>query len=373
MLRVTRTLNLVVLFIYFILPLSASANDRDFVLPVSSNEIKIMSYNVQNLFDAEHDEDKNDYEFLPKANPLKSHCKEAGNYERSCYNLDWTPEKVELKLQQIKRAIAAQGPTPDILVLTEVENPTVVALLVKTLGYSGFRMTDSPDRRGIDCAILFSTAKMQLIKYVEQEVEKAMSPTRNLSAAIFQLNAQLGGGVLAVFANHWPSQASPTKARLAVANRLRSLVKEVKAEFKNKGGFNYILTGDFNTLADESPNPIETVLLSPKWSGGLLDVRQAALADKSVRLPNMPEATYFYAAESAWNEFDRFFVNTELVDGKGLDVELSSYRIHAPSLVTEGHKKSGVEVPFRYNHSSEDTDRLGFSDHFGVVMKLSYK
>lgn len=373
MLRKIRMLNLIVLLVYFILPLSVSASDQDFFLPVQTNEIKIMSYNVQNLFDAEHDESKNDYEFLPTASPLKSHCNEAGRYAQSCYNLDWTAHKVALKLQQVKAAIEAQGPLPDILVLTEVENPRVVARLVKVLGYSDFRMTNSPDQRGIDCAILFKTTKLTLIKYLEHTVEKSLFPTRNLSAAVFQLSDRLGGSTLAVFPNHWPSQASPTAARTLVAKSLAALVKTVRSEFKRADNFNYVITGDFNTLVSENPNPIENILLSPKWAGGLLDVHQTAVADENVALPDMPAATYYYAAKSEWNAFDRFFVNPELIDGKNLDVVLASYRIHAPSLVTQRNKKSSKPVPFRYDHSAERPEHLGFSDHFGIVMKVRYK
>jgi predicted extracellular nuclease len=368
-----RFFNTVVLLAYLILPLESIAADRDFVLPVARNEIKIMNYNVQNLFDAEHDEGKNDFEFLPTSSPHKSRCQAAGRYANSCFRLDWTNEKVELKISQIKKVVAAQGVLPDVLVLIEVENPKVIARLAAALGFDDFRMTTSPDKRGIDNAILFRTQKMKLVEYYEAEIEAAHHPTRNLSAAAFQLDRTLGGGVLAVFANHWPSQASPTPARLGVAKQLQKFVERVREDYKN--GFDYIVTGDFNTLEDESPNPIDSVLLSKRWSGGLIDVRETALNDKKTTLPELPPGTYYYDRDEAWNQFDRFFVNPELNDKDGLDVDLSSYRIHAPEFLSVSGAKgsNGVRVPFEYEHNQSSAAKAGYSDHFSVVMKLRYE
>lgn len=33
---------------------------------LNAKTISVMSYNLENLFDSKHDEDKNDWEFLPK-------------------------------------------------------------------------------------------------------------------------------------------------------------------------------------------------------------------------------------------------------------------------------------------------------------------
>ena len=40
----------------------ASNSDKIYKTFVKDNQIKIMSYNVQNLFDSEHDAGKNDYD-----------------------------------------------------------------------------------------------------------------------------------------------------------------------------------------------------------------------------------------------------------------------------------------------------------------------
>ncbi|OFZ19449.1 MAG: hypothetical protein A2Z20_05305 [Bdellovibrionales bacterium RBG_16_40_8] len=365
----SRIFNALVLCVYLILPLEASASDADYVIPVNKNEIKIMHYNVQNLFDAAHDSGKKDYEFIPKDSPEKKNCDKAGKFSQACRDTDWTDKKVELKIQQIKKVIEAQGPLPDILTLVEVENKNVVALLASALGYSEFVMTNSPDSRGIDCAILYSEHKLEPVQYYERIVENAYSLTRNLSAMVFRLDNSLGGGLFAIFPNHWPSQANPTKARLIVANVLRDLVDEIRNNYR-KETLTYVISGDFNTIDKDSPNPIDTVILDPKWNAAMSDVHELAISNKEPMLPIMPPGTYYY--NSNWNALDRLFVDSTLNDGFGLEVALDSFRIHAPDFLTHESRK-GVKIPFRYDHDSENSTTAGYSDHFAVAVKLRFE
>jgi hypothetical protein len=367
-------LKVIVLGFYFLLPLEASSAplpDKDYILPVAANELKIVSYNVENLFDAFHDEDKTDYEYLPIDHSQKANCPKTGRYARACRETDWTSEKVKLKYGQIQRALEAQGPLPDILVLTETENERVVSGLTKHLGYDDYVMTTSPDERGIDCAILFMKDKLRPLQFIEREVKEAMFPTRNLSVMLFEIDASLGGGVLAVFPNHWPSQGNPAKARVIVAKALRELVDEIRAKHK-KETLHYIITGDFNTIDADKPHPIDTVLLDPRWKETLLDLRTLAKSKKHPHLSKMPPGTYYYGVDETWNELDKFFVSPELQDGEGLEVDPLSYRIHAPKFLTKTNSED-ERIPFRYNHSSSALGSLGYSDHFAVVVKLKFE
>jgi predicted extracellular nuclease len=368
-------MSFVVLVVYLVFPLSVSAkgdsaNDNDYVLPVAANELKIMSYNVQNLFDAQHDADKYDYEFLPAKDPEKKNCEKD---DSACAGMDWTLAKIDLKISHIKAAIEAQGALPDVLVLVEVENPNIVGQLARALGYGSFDMTNSPDERGIDCAILYRTDKLTKISYQEREVQDLTFATRNLSALTFRLNSSLGGGVLSVFANHWPSQLHEDQkenVRVMVARQLRSFVDEYRAKYSSED-FHSVLTGDFNTLEEESPNPIGSVLLDSRWSAKMSDVRALAIEAHSPMIPKMPQATYYYGSEEAWNEFDHFIVDRSLNDEAGLDVDPMSYRIHAPTFLTKTNDDD-EKIPFRHNPYATNPNNIGYSDHFAVVMKLKY-
>jgi Endonuclease/Exonuclease/phosphatase family len=371
----SKALNLIVLICYLILPIEASAkgsaSDSDYVLPVANNELKVMSYNVQNLFDTSHDSGKEDYEFLPADHPEKSGCDDQpAKRAKACRELDWTEQKLSMKYNQIKKVLESQGDMPDVLVLVEVENPSVVGTLASILGYDGFRMTESPDQRGIDCAILYLKNKLTPIEYYQQPVTDALYPTRNLSVMTFRLSSSLGGGVFAVLPNHWPSQGNPTKARLVVAAAERALVDDLRRKYSNQE-LNYIITGDFNTIDSDSPHPIDTILLDKSWGAALVDVRAYSKKKRNPMIAKMPQATYYYGVENNWNEFDRFFVNPELTDGEGLDVDAMSYRIHAPGFLSK-ENADGEKIPFRYNHNSASSRYIGYSDHFGIVVKLKY-
>jgi len=354
----------------------ANIDDAEYIVPVAANEIKIMSYNVHNLFDAEHDNEKNDYEFLPKDHPQKQKCYEDKNKSRAdrCARLDWTTAKVSLKIAQVKQVVNAQGVLPDILVLSEVENKTVVADLAAELGFDAFAMTNSPDKRGIDVAVVFRKEKMTAVKFEERKLTGTNYPTRNLSVMIFQLSPALGGGLLAVFGNHWPSQSpSNGDGRIIAATQLREYVDDIRARYSGKGKeLSIILTGDFNVIEGESPHPLNDYILDKNWNVGMKDIRTLAKNARHPLLSKMPRATYYYGVENAWNELDRFFVDSTLTDKRGLDVDPLSYRIHAPSFATKKNK-AGELIPFRYNHFSNHPDYVGYSDHFGIVMKLRYR
>lgn len=107
----------------------------------------IMEYNVENLFDCRHDSLKQDEEFLP------------GSVRH------WTWKKYQDKVNKIGKVVLAASAVqvPDIVGLCEVENESCITRLVR---YSPLRdaayryvMTDSPDERGIDVALLPEVTK----------------------------------------------------------------------------------------------------------------------------------------------------------------------------------------------------------------------
>ncbi|NLD64720.1 MAG: endonuclease, partial [Bacteroidales bacterium] len=107
----------------------------------SGQELGLVFYNVENLFDTADDTLKADEEFLP------------GGERR------WTPSRYHRKLASIARAVAAAGEweLPSLAGLCEVENEEVLKDLVYgtvlSAGNYGIVHRDSPDARGIDVAL----------------------------------------------------------------------------------------------------------------------------------------------------------------------------------------------------------------------------
>ena len=110
--------------------------------------LTLVSLNVENLFDCEHDTLKNDLEWLPDGN----------NH--------WNKKRYWKKVNHLAQEMIACGESeegwelPDLVALCEVENDTVMRDLTRRSPLRNARyeyvMTDSPDPRGIDVALMYS-------------------------------------------------------------------------------------------------------------------------------------------------------------------------------------------------------------------------
>ena len=142
------------------IPIAVGAQER----------FRIMEYNVENLFDTIPDPEKNDRDFLPSGNQ------------------HWTSGRYWSKQGLLARVIAgAGGDSPIELVgLVEVENDTVLAHLTRRtslarLGYD-FLITNGPDERGIDVALLYQPNRFRPICREDLRVQlgEGIRPTRDV-------------------------------------------------------------------------------------------------------------------------------------------------------------------------------------------------
>lgn len=346
---------------------------------VHAKSVQIMSYNVENLFDAKHDDGKNDWSFLPKDAPGKKEAcaKEKSKYRRSeCYDADWTDEKVEIKISQIVDVITKErSGTPDFLALVEVENSDVVGRVGKKLGYENLEMTTSPDFRGVDVALLYKTNEdIKKISRAEHLVPVDY-PSRN----ILEVEFTIGGKPLTIFVNHWPSLANPDSWRIKAAEVLANRTKEILA--KNPA-MSIIAVGDFNTIDENNPHPFKTVLFKDNLFS---DLAESFAADKSISddvKKKMPAGTYYYPPKDQWNMLDHIFYTSALKDGKDLELDVASFEIYLPQFALKEVKKGlGSEdekdikvfmAPKRFEPGEKTKEKMGFSDHFAVVVKLNY-
>ncbi|MBY0413952.1 MAG: hypothetical protein K2Q18_07295 [Bdellovibrionales bacterium] len=346
---------------------------------VHAKSLELMSYNVENLFDAKHDEGKNDWSFLPKDAPGKKEAcaKENSKYRRQeCYEADWTDEKVEIKLSQIVDVITKErSGTPDFLALVEVENPEVVGRLGKKLGYDNLEMSSSPDFRGVDVALLYKTSDdIKKISRAEHLVPVDY-PSRNILEVEFTVH----GEPLTIFVNHWPSLANPDSWRIKAAEVLANRTKEILAKNPN---MSIIAVGDFNTIDENNPHPFKTVLFKDNLFS---DTAEVFKSDKSISddvKKKMPEGSYYYPPKDQWNMLDHIFYTAALKDGKGLEIDVPSFEIYLPNFALKEVKKGlGSEdekdrrifmAPLRFDTSAKTKDKMGFSDHFSVVVKINF-
>lgn len=310
---------------------------------------RVVSWNVENLFDTRHDSLKNDHEFLPDA--LRH----------------WNYTKYKKKLADMARVIAAVGEwePPALVGLCEVENDTVLRDLtrrspLKELDYR-YVMTDSPDSRGIDVALLYQRDLFKLLSHRSVSIPpfKQHRPTRDL---LHVSGLLLTGDTLDVFVCHLPSRSGGAKEsepyRLFVARKLRD---ETDSVLKARSHPQLIIMGDFNDYPGnasikkilEAEAPPAMPKLSPLKLYHLL-ARKAKARDFG---------TYKYRGE--WGLLDHLIVSGTLLDKTGnFFTSEEKANIFRPPFLLIDDEKYGDKEPFRTYKGMKYQG--GFSDHLPI-------
>ena len=199
-----------------------------------SDELFLMFYNVENLFDTLDSPNTKDEEFLPTSE------KKWGSY-RYNYKLKQL-EKVFNKIIDKEN----EKNLPDIIGLCEVENKLVIEDLLKTDVFKNQNYSiihkQSPDGRGIDCALLVNS-KFEVLQndFIQINNPKESRTTREIVYSRLKFKNQ----IINVFVNHWPSrwggQEASNHKRVFVAKVLRKYIDENTSQ----NDLNLIM-GDFN-------------------------------------------------------------------------------------------------------------------------------
>jgi endonuclease/exonuclease/phosphatase family metal-dependent hydrolase len=341
-------------------------------------EINILSYNVENLFDPSFIIEKKDWTFTPTNHPDKrKHCLAKDYGVKNCLETNWTEEKLNAKLHNIASVIKSYNDTLDLIALTEIEDQHVVDRLAKLLDNHQYVITDSPDVRGVNVALMYKNSeRFKFVKYSELDLGMPKRPSRNILMAEFVVDSI----PLIVFVNHWPSQMHPATDRVKAAKLIKTAIDR-QIEFDPRS--NILLLGDFNTIEADRPDPFDVFLRSE--TNQLYDIdsfyrnsRQISANDKN----RQPLASYFYAKDMRWTLLDHIFVNKNLLN----HVNLKSYEIVAPDFakssyifdsiapykIYENDARYGTvitNVPIRSDFKAESS-AVGYSDHFPVGVQF---
>ena len=296
--------------------------------------LTLVELNCENMFDCQHDSLKDDTEWMPDG------------------KRKWTPARYWRKLNHIGQEILScqQEGVPDLVALVEVENDSCLfdltrRSLLRGAGYD-YLMTQSPDVRGIDVALLYQPMTFRPICYDFLDVKplEGMRPTRDI---LYVKGETLRGDTLHVFVVHAPSRFGGEKQsrpnRQLVADRLIGVVRQLPADAK------VIIAGDFN---DGATDPALRFL----EDNGLHNVTAKATGLHGAK------ATYRY--QGVWQSIDHVFVSTVLLNS----VE-QSFINDAPFLLEEDKKYGGVKPLRTYNGYRY---QRGFSDHLPLVVRFRH-
>ena len=197
--------------------------------------IRIVFYNVENLFDTENDPVKFDDDFTPEG--IKN----------------WNSYRMYDKLKKTSKTLLSAGgwEAPALIGLCEIENRFVLEKLVAmpALEPSTYRIAhkESPDRRGIDVALLYRPDKFDLLHEEAIHMSFPFDTAIRTRDILYVKGLVNKGDTLHVFINHWPSrrggQVASEPRRVHVASVLKArtdslLTRNPKAAIVIMGDFN---------------------------------------------------------------------------------------------------------------------------------------
>jgi len=318
-------------------------------------ELTLMFYNVENLFDTENNPEKNDDEFTPDSEKA------------------WDIEKYEKKLNDIASVIKAVNKVelPEIVGLCEVENIKVLEDLIQTKGLKrgdyGIIHHESPDIRGIDCALLYNTETFHVLSNEALPVSFPFDSSMTTRDILYVKGKTENNEILHLFINHWSSrwggQKESEPKRLYCAVTLRKAIDNVMNEDSHS---KIIIMGDFN---DEPTNrSIYEMLLANNKRKNAADRELYNLMYDGHNQRN--EGSYNY--QGNWEMMDQIIVSRSVItDRKGWHADYGDGKILKAEFMLYYDENRKDYVP---NRSYGGPNYYGgISDHLPVYFTLKNK
>lgn len=325
-----------------------------------SYSVSIMTFNVENLFDTQHDKGKTDYTFLPLSQKKsKKHIKGCKKISRKkwrdqCLYWDWSEKVLTEKLKRISGSIKQvnQGLGPDVIVFQEIENLRVLELLrnkyLTNLGYKKSILIEGRDKRGIDVAFMsklpvVGKPKLSLVPY-KNISRKRKKDTRGILQQDFRFP---DGTIVTGFATHFPAPYHPYKLRVESYKYLNELIEKLP-----KGRLAFA-GGDFNTPAKEdSKYKILDKYVKTHWK-----VPHEINCEKCM-------GTNYYAPKKSWSFLDMMLISNN-IDKTGWSLKKTFIANKSEGQTSKKNRPNSFKL--------QGDKVYGVSDHWPLVVVLSKK
>ncbi len=320
-----------------------NANKRD------ANSLRVMFYNVENLFNPNEDSITSDDEYQPDG------------------MRGWTYNRLKRKQINIAKVVLAVGgwDPPELVGVCEVEDYSVLYGLtndtpLKNFGYKIVHR-NSPDPRGIDVALLYRPDKFKVLFSTPISIRFPFDTAARTRDILFVKGIACKRDTLNVFVNHWPSKFGGATAtipkRKYVASVLRKLSDSLLSLNPNA---NILIIGDLNDSPyDESVSKVlqakmDSVNLAPDDLYNMLAA--AGLSWK--------KGTIKFREE--WETIDHIIVSKPLLSHS---TPHSMQIFDAPFLLQDDEVWFGKK-PFRTYYGAKYIG--GFSDHLPVYSDFNF-
>ncbi len=311
-------------------------------------------YNLENLFDTINDPTINDEDFLPE-----------GSYQ-------WTSERYFEKLDNLSFVIDQIGNKynnlrPVILGVSEIENITVLEDLVNTkllkpLDY-GIVHYDSPDRRGVDVALIYQKSKFTVLSSASYRLtipDKEDFYTRDQ----LLVTGILYEDTLNIIVNHWPSRRGGAKTSAPLRNAAADLNRHiVDSILRINPNAKIIVMGDFNDDPDD-----KSVFHHLRAIGNKSKLQEGDLFNTMWDLYKNGIGSLAYRGK--WNLFDQIIVSQGLLDN-----DKESWELHTAHVFNENFliSQEGRWAGYPYRTYSGGSYIGGYSDHLPTYIILVKK
>lgn len=328
-------------------------------------------YNFENLFDTINDPTTHDDEWTPTGIQ------------------NWTKEKYQQKLKNLSIVLSDIGTpenpnAPTIIGGSEIENRGVLEDLIKEpklLKFDyGIIHFDSPDKRGIDVALLYqkkyfkptsySNIPLYIFKNKEAIKEDEKEETENEEVKIKPQNNRvftrdqllvtgyLEGEEISIIVNHWPSRSGGEKASSKFREEAGKLNRKIIDSLQRINPNAKVITmGDLN---DGPYNKSVKEALGAK-------AKKADVPEFGVYNP-FEEMFYkgmgTLAFRDSWDIFDQIIISKSLIDP-----DFDSFKFWKAGIFNRSYliQTSGKYKGYPLRHTLTE---VGFSDHFPVYIYL---
>ena len=275
--------------------------------------LSVLSWNVENLFDATDDAHEHDDEL--RAN--------------------WTAGDYDAKLLALARVLNAAGP-PDIIALSEIENENVLNdLRARLTDGSRYSIQYEPGPTRTEVALL---SRWPVVDAQSIELRPGGRPA-------LQVTLSIGGERLVVIVVHWKSRRGGQNATRSLrVLEAQNLARIVAALLRERPDLKLLVVGDFNDTARDA----SLRLLAPPDAGSGESRLSHCITDEP--------GSYVYRGE--WFMLDHILISPGVRSANGA-LGLADCGLFVPfsDMIADG-------TPVRFRNGS------GYSDHLPLWIHL---
>lgn len=284
--------------------------------------MRIVSYNVENLFDTKHDTLKNDSSFLPE-----------GMHH-------WTYRRYQTKIDRIAQVLVNIGgwESVPLVGLCEVENARCLRNLCYKLRRFHYKYVhyDSPDERGVDVALLYDSTRLSILNSRALSLSLDGDATRDILyvSALYEQR-----DTVHVMMCHLPSQLGGASNTDWKRQRAKLLIQsQIDSIFLFQPSANIVVMGDMNTSAQDD---------------------LTGMVNLMIPIQKMGQGTHKY--QGIWTCLDQFYVSQSIAS-KATATIFSPWWLLEEDTKYLDYKPHRTYIGYRYND--------GYSDHLPIVLHL---